>query len=130
MIDIAIISNSKQRGPNQICDKVHFRAVMQPHTDPTLGNCSYLDACRYTHTHTHTHTYTHIDRSFIDRSLNNTVTCTHASMFTMKLSKVLCLVLFCSTFPPRERLNTESIIEQILKSISHRHVHLKHTVSR
>lgn len=29
------------------CDKVHFRRVIQPHTEEKLGDCSYLNACRH-----------------------------------------------------------------------------------
>jgi hypothetical protein len=29
------------------CEKVHFRKLIQPHTDMKLGDCSYLDACRH-----------------------------------------------------------------------------------
>ncbi|KAG6880435.1 hypothetical protein C0992_000037 [Termitomyces sp. T32_za158] len=28
-----------------ICDRVHFRALIRPHTDVTLGHCSYLNTC-------------------------------------------------------------------------------------
>ncbi|KAG5353183.1 hypothetical protein C0989_009560 [Termitomyces sp. Mn162] len=28
-----------------ICDRVHFRALIRPHTDITLGHCSYLNTC-------------------------------------------------------------------------------------
>ncbi|KAG6844106.1 hypothetical protein H0H87_009712 [Tephrocybe sp. NHM501043] len=28
-----------------ICDRVHFRALIRPHTDATLGHCSYLNTC-------------------------------------------------------------------------------------
>ena len=28
-----------------ICDRVHFRPLIRPHTDPTLGHCSYLNTC-------------------------------------------------------------------------------------
>ncbi|CAL1701690.1 unnamed protein product [Somion occarium] len=28
-----------------ICDRVHFRRLIRPHTDPTLGHCSYLNTC-------------------------------------------------------------------------------------
>lgn len=28
-----------------ICDCVHFRPLIRPHTDPTLGHCSYLNTC-------------------------------------------------------------------------------------
>lgn len=30
-----------------LCTKVHFRKLIRPHTDPSLGNCSYLDTCRH-----------------------------------------------------------------------------------
>ena len=29
------------------CDMLHFRRVIASWTDPTLGNCSYLDTCRH-----------------------------------------------------------------------------------
>ncbi|GLB33550.1 putative MT-A70-domain-containing protein [Lyophyllum shimeji] len=28
-----------------ICDRVHFRVLIRPHTDITLGHCSYLNTC-------------------------------------------------------------------------------------
>jgi len=28
-----------------ICDRVHFRPLIRPHTDITLGHCSYLNTC-------------------------------------------------------------------------------------
>ena len=28
-----------------VCDRVHFRPLIRPHTDPTLGHCSYLNTC-------------------------------------------------------------------------------------
>ncbi|KAF8076128.1 MT-A70-domain-containing protein [Lyophyllum atratum] len=28
-----------------ICDHIHFRALIRPHTDVTLGHCSYLNTC-------------------------------------------------------------------------------------
>ncbi|KAG6837989.1 hypothetical protein H0H93_008383 [Arthromyces matolae] len=28
-----------------VCDRVHFRALIRPHTDATLGHCSYLNTC-------------------------------------------------------------------------------------
>jgi mRNA (2'-O-methyladenosine-N6-)-methyltransferase len=28
-----------------ICNCVHFRPLIRPHTDPTLGHCSYLNTC-------------------------------------------------------------------------------------
>eukprot|EP01017_Pseudomicrothorax_dubius_P047226 TRINITY_DN8448_c0_g1_i2.p1 TRINITY_DN8448_c0_g1~~TRINITY_DN8448_c0_g1_i2.p1 ORF type:complete len:562 (+),score=122.70 TRINITY_DN8448_c0_g1_i2:40-1725(+) len=29
------------------CNKVHFKKLIRPHTDESLGNCSYLDTCRH-----------------------------------------------------------------------------------
>jgi hypothetical protein len=29
------------------CEKLHFREVIQSHTDRKLGDCSYLNACRH-----------------------------------------------------------------------------------
>lgn len=43
------------RGGVWSCDKLHFRKIIQPHTDETLGDCSFLntcfhmDTCRYVH---------------------------------------------------------------------------------
>lgn len=31
--------------PSSICDRVHFRPLLRPHTDPALGHCSYLNTC-------------------------------------------------------------------------------------
>ncbi|KAK0191326.1 MT-A70-domain-containing protein [Armillaria mellea] len=28
-----------------ICDLIHFRPLIRPHTDPSLGHCSYLNTC-------------------------------------------------------------------------------------
>ncbi|KAG8218450.1 MT-A70-domain-containing protein [Butyriboletus roseoflavus] len=28
-----------------ICDRVHFKPLIRPHTDPSLGHCSYLNTC-------------------------------------------------------------------------------------
>ncbi|KAI0316974.1 MT-A70-domain-containing protein [Amylostereum chailletii] len=28
-----------------ICNRVHFRPLIRPHTDPSLGHCSYLNTC-------------------------------------------------------------------------------------
>ncbi|KAH9894329.1 MT-A70-domain-containing protein [Cubamyces lactineus] len=28
-----------------ICDRIHFRPLIRPHTDPGLGHCSYLNTC-------------------------------------------------------------------------------------
>ncbi|KAI0370210.1 MT-A70-domain-containing protein [Pilatotrama ljubarskyi] len=37
-------SNSSRSMP-AICDRIHFRPLLRPHTDPTLGHCSYLNTC-------------------------------------------------------------------------------------
>jgi len=29
------------------CDKIHFKRVIMPHTDTSMGDCSYLDTCRH-----------------------------------------------------------------------------------
>ena len=29
------------------CNRLHFRRIMFDWTDPSLGNCSYLDTCRH-----------------------------------------------------------------------------------
>lgn len=31
--------------PPSICDRVHFRPLIRPHTDTSLGHCSYLNTC-------------------------------------------------------------------------------------
>ncbi|KAG8709027.1 hypothetical protein FRC09_000909 [Ceratobasidium sp. 395] len=36
-------SDSKQTA--RACDRVHFRPLIRPHTDPSLGHCSYLNTC-------------------------------------------------------------------------------------
>jgi len=30
---------------SHICDRVHFKPLIRPHTDPSLGHCSYLNTC-------------------------------------------------------------------------------------
>eukprot|EP00736_Rhodelphis_marinus_P004070 Rmarinus@m.7260 len=30
-----------------LCSKIHFRQILQEHTDMSLGDCSYLDTCRH-----------------------------------------------------------------------------------
>ncbi|KZT38972.1 MT-A70-domain-containing protein [Sistotremastrum suecicum HHB10207 ss-3] len=37
--------NDDVNHPTPICEKVHFRTLIRPHTDPTLGHCSYLNTC-------------------------------------------------------------------------------------
>lgn len=32
---------------SSICTDVHFKKIINPHTDESLGNCSYLDTCRH-----------------------------------------------------------------------------------
>ncbi len=31
----------------EVCKDIHFKKIIMPHTDDTLGNCSYLDTCRH-----------------------------------------------------------------------------------
>ncbi|CAK5275773.1 unnamed protein product [Mycena citricolor] len=31
--------------PLTICGRIHFRPLIRPHTDPSLGHCSYLNTC-------------------------------------------------------------------------------------
>lgn len=31
--------------PVSHCDRIHFRPLIRPHTDPALGHCSYLNTC-------------------------------------------------------------------------------------
>ncbi|CCM03411.1 uncharacterized protein FIBRA_05542 [Fibroporia radiculosa] len=44
---LADITNDavNSRGPATICDRIHFRPLLRPHTDPSLGHCSYLNTC-------------------------------------------------------------------------------------
>ncbi|XP_058104888.1 probable N6-adenosine-methyltransferase MT-A70-like [Magnolia sinica] len=37
------------------CDKVHFRRIIAPHTDISLGDCSFLDTCRHMKTCKYVH---------------------------------------------------------------------------
>uniref|UniRef100_A0A7S4B4V4 Uncharacterized protein n=1 Tax=Chrysotila carterae TaxID=13221 RepID=A0A7S4B4V4_CHRCT len=34
-------------GAANSCEKIHFRRIIKPHTDLSLGDCSYLDTCRH-----------------------------------------------------------------------------------
>ncbi|KAE9386814.1 MT-A70-domain-containing protein, partial [Gymnopus androsaceus JB14] len=38
-------SSRRLEGVPSICDRVHFRPVIRPHTDASLGHCSYLNTC-------------------------------------------------------------------------------------
>lgn len=37
--------NKKTKG--NTCQNVHFKPIIKPHTDVSLGDCSYLDTCRH-----------------------------------------------------------------------------------
>ncbi|KAF8559085.1 MT-A70-domain-containing protein [Imleria badia] len=37
------VASSQSTSP--ICDRVHFKPLIRPHTDPSLGHCSYLNTC-------------------------------------------------------------------------------------
>ncbi|KZT72652.1 MT-A70-domain-containing protein [Daedalea quercina L-15889] len=36
---------SNPDAPPTICERIHFRPLLRPHTDPSLGHCSYLNTC-------------------------------------------------------------------------------------
>ena len=38
---------ARLNGTGYACDSIHFRRIIRPHTDPSLGDCSYLDTCRH-----------------------------------------------------------------------------------
>lgn len=40
-----LTSGNNEPPPTTICDRVHFRPLIRPHTDVTLGHCSYLNTC-------------------------------------------------------------------------------------
>ncbi|KIM45851.1 hypothetical protein M413DRAFT_440903 [Hebeloma cylindrosporum] len=40
-----LTSGNNEPHPTTICDRVHFRPLIRPHTDVTLGHCSYLNTC-------------------------------------------------------------------------------------
>lgn len=46
---------TRATGSKRPCDKLHFAKIIQPHTDETLGDCSFLntcfhmDTCKYVH---------------------------------------------------------------------------------
>ena len=37
----------RANGPGFVCNRLHFRVIVFQWTDPSLGNCSYLDTCRH-----------------------------------------------------------------------------------
>lgn len=41
----SVSSGSEESPSTSICDRVHFRPLIRPHTDVTLGHCSYLNTC-------------------------------------------------------------------------------------
>jgi hypothetical protein len=38
---------AQKTGMGPRCQKIHFRRIIKPHTDVSLGDCSYLDTCRH-----------------------------------------------------------------------------------
>ena len=38
---------ARVNGNGKACDLIHFRRIVRPHTDISLGDCSYLDTCRH-----------------------------------------------------------------------------------
>jgi hypothetical protein len=48
--------NAAPRPESHVCEKIHFKPILRPHTDVSLGDCSYLntchrmlDSCKYVH---------------------------------------------------------------------------------
>ncbi|KAL1946687.1 hypothetical protein VTO73DRAFT_14791 [Trametes versicolor] len=41
----ALPEHSPSKSLPVICDRIHFRPLLRPHTDPGLGHCSYLNTC-------------------------------------------------------------------------------------
>jgi mRNA (2'-O-methyladenosine-N6-)-methyltransferase len=56
----------RARRSTTACSKVHFRRIIKPHTDVTLGDCSYLDTCR----HMKTCKYVHYEIDTSDEETN------------------------------------------------------------
>ncbi|XP_065211160.1 N6-adenosine-methyltransferase catalytic subunit isoform X2 [Planococcus citri] len=54
---------------NENCKKLHFKKIIEPHTEESLGDCSYLNTCF----HMDTCKYVHyeVDKIFSDDSKNN-----------------------------------------------------------
>ena len=40
----------RARGTHRACSKLHFRKIIQQHTDESLGDCSFLNTCFHTDT--------------------------------------------------------------------------------
>jgi mRNA (2'-O-methyladenosine-N6-)-methyltransferase len=38
---------ARLNGTGMPCGHIHFRRIIKPHTDVSLGDCSYLDTCRH-----------------------------------------------------------------------------------
>ncbi|XP_034250139.1 N6-adenosine-methyltransferase subunit METTL3 [Thrips palmi] len=53
--ECAKVKRSGNGGAAQLCKKLHFKKIIQQHTDETLGDCSFLntcfhmDTCKYVH---------------------------------------------------------------------------------
>ncbi|KAH9921280.1 MT-A70-domain-containing protein [Amylocystis lapponica] len=41
----ASLASDPANAPATICDRIHFRPLLRPHTDASLGHCSYLNTC-------------------------------------------------------------------------------------
>ncbi|KAF9057292.1 MT-A70-domain-containing protein [Panaeolus papilionaceus] len=41
----AAVNGPSSQPSAPICDRIHFRPLIRPHTDITLGHCSYLNTC-------------------------------------------------------------------------------------
>ncbi|KAJ7667760.1 MT-A70-domain-containing protein [Mycena polygramma] len=40
-----MLTGGNPSAPTSICELIHFRPLLRPHTDPALGHCSYLNTC-------------------------------------------------------------------------------------
>ncbi|CAL8069092.1 unnamed protein product [Calicophoron daubneyi] len=57
-------------GDREPCTKLHFRKIIHPHTDESLGDCSFLNTCF----HVDTCKYVHYAIDYSDQSTNSAVT--------------------------------------------------------
>lgn len=42
-----IKASNKNNNNNNLCELVHFKQIIKPHTDISQGDCSYLETCRH-----------------------------------------------------------------------------------
>ena len=51
----AWVTEEHPEGQNWTCHRLHFRKIIQPHTDETLGDCSFLNTCFHMETCKYVH---------------------------------------------------------------------------